>query len=676
MDMKSRHLSAMSSAPRRRPWRSLPWLAALLLLWAASAAFAQQPEADPPARVGYVSLREGSVVFAPDGEDEWMDLPHNRPLTVGDRLWTDRGSRAEVQLGTATLHLDEETHLGFGALDDRVSQMLLQRGSANARVRELAPDENFEIGTPNLAFRALRPGDYRVDVDPQGITRVTVASGYAAVFGERGESLELGAGQQLAFSGRQLARVDAPRPPQDAFAAWAAERNRIEDQSLAARYVPRGVIGYPQLDPYGSWSHDPAYGAIWFPRITVQDWAPYRYGHWQWIPPWGWTWVDDAPWGFAPFHYGRWTMIGNRWAWVPGRLAPRPVYAPALVVFLGGGDARFSFTVGSGPGVGWYPLAPGEAWWPTYRTSPRYLGFVNFNINLNASPRNDHNHFWRRRPFAVTAVREDDFRRALPVHRFRQAVQPYVIEQALAGVAPPRPDGRRERDRDAGRAPRLQAPAPTAPLPRQFPRIGEERRGSGPEEIVRQREELLRQQQERVQRDARPLRQEQERRGDDLVRRREELLRQQQERSQRDARQQEALRQQQDRVRQEQERAAQRDQQDRAREAERLRREQEGALRERQQRAQRDAQERAQQLERANRERERMQRDQARAQAQQERAQAQQERAQRQQERAQSEALRRLRDGQDGRDGAGGGGGGGGGGGAGGGRGGAGGRGG
>ncbi len=67
-------------------------------------------------------------------------------------------------------------------------------------------------------------------------------------------------------------------------------------------------------------------------------WAPYRNGHWAWIDPWGWTWVDDAPWGFAPFHYGRWTVVDDRWGWVPGPVRQRAVYAPALVAFIGGAE--------------------------------------------------------------------------------------------------------------------------------------------------------------------------------------------------------------------------------------------------------------------------------------------------------------------------------------------------
>ncbi|QJW85659.1 hypothetical protein HK414_27820 [Ramlibacter terrae] len=90
----------MDTLARFRPRRSLPRLAALVLLCTAPFALAQQAgaesEADPPGRVGYLSYRQGSVVFAPEGEEEWVELPQNRPLTTGDRVWSDRGARAEV----------------------------------------------------------------------------------------------------------------------------------------------------------------------------------------------------------------------------------------------------------------------------------------------------------------------------------------------------------------------------------------------------------------------------------------------------------------------------------------------------------------------------------------------------------------------------------------------------
>jgi hypothetical protein len=517
-------MTPMQSTTSKRFWRCLPWAAALLLAWAATAAFGQ--EADPPGRVAHLSYRQGSVVFAPQGEDEWLELPQNRPLTAGDRLWSDRGARAELQLGTATLHLDGQSHFGIGALDDGAAQFIVQQGRVQARVRELQPGENFEIGTPNLALRALQPGEYRLDVDSSnGETQVTVLSGMAALFGEGGQTLNLGTGQRANFVGRELAQVPAPNFRPDDFGQWAAERNRQEDQSIAARYVPRGVVGYPDLDQHGVWSQDASLGAVWYPRVDVAEWAPYRYGHWSWIQPWGWTWIDDAPWGFAPFHYGRWTMLGNRWAWVPGRMGARPVYAPALVVFLGGGAGRFS--IDSGPGVGWYPLAPGEAWWPTYRSSPRYVSHLNHNINLDAYPRHYANHMWRQRPSAVTAVREEDFRRGRPVVQNWQRVQPQMLGQAQAGVVPARPEGRWDRGAQASPPRLLSAPAvgvqPSVPAARMW--SGREA-GRDPAPLVREQQRAQFEQQ-RLQREAERVARDQQRQQE-LARRQQDSQRFQQ----------------------------------------------------------------------------------------------------------------------------------------------------
>ena len=594
--MKSRLQPAMTTLHQRRLWRYF-WLAAIVLVAFAGAAFAQEAD-DPPARVGHVSLRQGGVVFAPHGEEDWTDLPANRPVTAGDRLWTDRGACAELQVGTTTLHLDGESHLGIGDLDERAFKVILQQGTVNVRVRDVAQGENIEVDTPNLAFRAMQPGNYRIDVDTRsGETHVTVDNGRGSVFGEGGESIDLGTGQSANFAGRFLAQVQGPGYVQDDFSVWAAGRNRAEDQSVAARYVPRGVVGYAQLDQYGTWNQDPDHGAVWYPTVQVANWAPYRYGHWSWISPWGWTWIDDAPWGFAPFHYGRWTTIANRWAWVPGRLTHRPVYSPALVVFLGGGATRLA--VGSGPAVGWYPLAPGEAWWPSFRHSPRYVGHANHNINLNAYPRTWGNHQWRNRPAAVTAVAEDDFRRGRPVYRHWQPLNPQTIGSAQVHVVPARPD--RHRGDDQRPTTRLHA-APPAGLPsvQPAPRVFNGREvspaltpryigGREPAPAVREQYRAQREQ-DRLQRDAERNARDQQRqaegaRGQQEWRlQREQMGRQQQEQA---MRQQQAIRQQQEQaIRQQQEQAGRQQQEQGARmQQERGQREQWW----RQQREQRDA---------------------------------------------------------------------------------------
>ena len=110
-------------------------------------------------------MRKGPCQFSPAGDNEWTDAELNRPLTRGDRLWTDRRSRAEIQIGSSAVRLDGQTHIDIMALDDRAAQLSLTQGTVYVRVRSLPEGENFEIDTPNLAYRAAYPGDYRIDVD-------------------------------------------------------------------------------------------------------------------------------------------------------------------------------------------------------------------------------------------------------------------------------------------------------------------------------------------------------------------------------------------------------------------------------------------------------------------------------------------------------------------------------
>ncbi|MDB5875103.1 MAG: putative chromosome segregation ATPase [Ramlibacter sp.] len=415
-------------------------------------------QTDPPGRVGRLNYAEGPVVFSPTGDNEWTDAALNRPLTRGDRLWTDKGSRAEIQVGSSAVRMDGLTHVEILALDDQSSQLSVTQGTVYVRVRSLPEGENFEIDTPNLAYRAAYPGDYRIDVDAaRGTTRVTIHSGTGAVYGEGGQVLPLGGGQQITFRTRVLAQVGAQEsPPQDNFDRWAAERNRREDQSISARYVPREVVGYQQLDAHGQWMQDATHGTVWFPRSTPADWAPYRNGHWEWISPWGWSWIDDAPWGFAPFHYGRWAMIGSRWAWVPGRIGLKPVYAPALVAFVGGSTGgSWSLPIGTGrPGVAWFPLAPGEAWQPAYQASPVYISNVNRNLTLQANATYAHQH----KPDALTAISAEDFHRGKPARAGWLRIAANTLTNAQIVPPPPMPE-RAVTDHQLATASRITPPA-------------------------------------------------------------------------------------------------------------------------------------------------------------------------------------------------------------------------
>ena len=341
-----------------------------------------------PGRVGYLTLIDGVVQTGQANQADAAMALYNQPLTRGSRLLPAPGARLEMSTGAASWRMEGPGQLDITQLDDQTSQMQLRQGRLALRVHQMQPGERIEIDTPNLAVLVQQAGDYRLDVSPeQGHTRVSVQQGSLIAYGENGASQTLPQGLQWHFGGRLLAQLQPPttlRP--DGFDQWVTQRNQIEEQSQAARYLPREVIGYQQLDGWGEWRNDPTWGTVWYPSVTVSDWAPYRYGRWEWIEPWGWTWIDDAPWGFAPFHYGRWVQTGPRWCWVPDRYERhrRPSYAPALVGFLGTPQPGSRPQVRH-PDVGWVPLAPGETWQPAWGTGrpgslgsqPRPGGYLN-----------------------------------------------------------------------------------------------------------------------------------------------------------------------------------------------------------------------------------------------------------------------------------------------------------
>src|SRR6266446_1952902 len=441
-------------------------LASLLSVALAVALFAPQRAAaddddDPPSRVARISYTHGNVSFNPAGTDDWVSAVVNRPITTGDKLWTDNGSRAELHIGSAAIRLSSNTGFSFLNLDDRTAQIRITEGTLNVRVRRLENDETFEIDTPNLAFSVLRPGSYKIDVNEAGDTTVvTVRDGEGEVTGG-GSAYTIHARETGTFAGiDQLdADIQGFGDNDDDFDHWCRGRDRHADRSTSARYVSPDVIGYDDLDDNGGWRSDPEYGNVWFPHTTVVGWAPYRYGHWVWISPWGWTWVDDEPWGFAPFHYGRWVAVGGVWGWVPcpprpvGVVYVRPVYAPALVAWVGGPHFSIGIGIGGGGGAGvaWFPLGPRDVYCPSYHVSRTYVTNVNVsNTTVNNTVVNNYynnvivnknvtnvRYVNQTAPNGVTATSEQNFRSAQPVGRNMMKIDRRDVESARANATTP-----------------------------------------------------------------------------------------------------------------------------------------------------------------------------------------------------------------------------------------------
>jgi hypothetical protein len=421
------------------------------------AATAQTP-GEPPGRVGRLAFVDGTVSFHDDEQSGWTKAVVNTPLTTGDAIWTEPNARSEVSIAGTRIRMDGSTELDMSQIDDSLVRLQLAQGRIDVKSFSMDAAQPYEIITPRGTITLQQQGDYYVEAgSQQDPTRLGVRSGAAQIQGLNGQVLAVRAGEVGEVFGDgsalQLRTIQAA-PPAPA-ASWAArDRQVIYDQQ--PQYVPAGMTGYEDLNAYGNWINDGSYGQVWVPRSTPAGWAPYRTGHWSYVKPWGWTWIDEQPWGFAPYHYGRWANSNNRWVWVPPQREQRPVYAPALVAFVGG--LELAAQLGNqgrtaGP-VGWFPLGPREVYVPPYTTNRDYYQRINRAAAIQDRDLNDR---WeraqRREAFIAgqnsvlanqrfaTVVPSQAFVRSQPVQRAALKVAPEQIAKAAVApvAAPPAP---------------------------------------------------------------------------------------------------------------------------------------------------------------------------------------------------------------------------------------------
>jgi uncharacterized protein DUF6600 len=318
-----------------------------------------------PTRVGRISIEEGNASLRPAGAD-WSEAAVNDPVAAGMSLRTPERTRVQLSIGPDRIALSGGTQIEIGRLEPGVAQIAVPKGRIGIHLARLERDGSFEIDLPRGAVWLLGPGDYDIIAgDEKSAPSVAVLSGRAHV---------------VAAGIDETVTASAADRTIDTSVAWWRPSGDEQRGQQTLRYIPSEMTGYEALDQNGRWEQTDDYGAAWFPDRVAEDWAPYRYGHWRWLPPWGWTWIDDKEWGFATSHYGRWARIDDRWAWVPGPHGDDPVYAPALVAFLGTPGVGLSYPDGNGPAVAWFPLAPGEVYWPAYTADLDAIRRINAGI--------------------------------------------------------------------------------------------------------------------------------------------------------------------------------------------------------------------------------------------------------------------------------------------------------
>jgi hypothetical protein len=417
--------------------------------------------ADPPGRVGRLSYVEGNVSVQTPEQRDWLPAMRNFPVTRDEAFWTEPGARAELEIGPIEVFMDDSTELQIDELDYGVTQLSLPEGVIHVEVWRL-PDGGVRIETPQGEVRLVEPGAYRIDSGSAGGNDVDTV----LVTTLRGRAEIAGPNVRVPVERYQTAEIDYnfriemyDGGPED-IDNFAQRRLAQYGNYSTPRYVSDDYSGYADLGYYGDWETGSEYGPVWYPRGVAADWAPYRDGRWEYVSPWGWTWIDDAPWGFTPFHYGRWTQIRGRWCWSPGEFSRRPIYAPALVTFIG-----------SSVDIGWVPLAPYEIYNPYYSVSTTYIRNINItNVNrvvINRitvdNIRNERVDRYRNDHYR-TFVRQDDFRRGDGVRRASASWR-----DGGHGSGPISVDRIRPGQRDLGHAPRgdgrrqvMRAPQPNA----------------------------------------------------------------------------------------------------------------------------------------------------------------------------------------------------------------------
>lgn len=335
-----------------------------------------QPEEEKDARVARVSYTEGTVTIRRDGEEEWEDVVRDLPVVEGDELATGADGRFEIQFDNDThVRVANNSVLKIESLSEEGVAVSLASGKLNLTTRKFDPEKTFlEIDAPGTTVAVLRNGRYRVEADAEGSeVQVGVSSdGEARVYSSNaGFTLKSGRSASVFLEGEKAGGWETREYAgiEDDFDKWTFDRDDEFAKRLATanygEYYDDSIYGAEDLNTYGNWVHNTSYGYVWSPSASslrnYSNWTPYQYGHWRWIPAYGWTWVNDEPWGWTTYHHGRWIWNGGNWYWSP--FGANRSYAnhwrPALVYIT---------TVSNN--ICWYPLPYNS---PYYNYNARYL---------------------------------------------------------------------------------------------------------------------------------------------------------------------------------------------------------------------------------------------------------------------------------------------------------------
>jgi hypothetical protein len=400
------------------------------------------PVPDEPGKaVARLSVLSGEASIRRGDSQDAVAAALNAPVMGGDALAVGHNAAVELQFDSAHFaRFAGDTDAQIAGMDGTAGpQIQISRGLVTWRVLRNSTLQ-AEVQTPLVSVRPVGLASVRVEVTGDGGAKITVRHGEAEVRTAKGAE-RVRTGDLMIVRGTaaepefQVVRA----PAIDQWDDWSDKRDGYLTRSTSPAHVSADIVGAEDLDNYGRWANDPAYGDVWIPTVPA-TWAPYREGRWVWQDYYGWTWVDYAPWGWAPFHYGSWYWrTGWGWAWYPGPRYGHYWYRPALVGFVGFGGG---FGVGFGyGGIGWVPLGPFERYHPWYGRGwygGRNVVVNNINIVHNTNITNVYRN--ARVANGVTGVSSSDFQQGN--FRNRTAVTSAQLSQAslVRGAVPMTPN--------------------------------------------------------------------------------------------------------------------------------------------------------------------------------------------------------------------------------------------
>ena len=359
-----------------RNWlRTLTVVVPFLLVSSAFAFVVDDDVPDVTARVARISYVDDDVQIKRAGSDDWEKAALNLPLMEGDEISTSAFAKLEIQFDSRTfVRVQEKSLLRITTLQDSGIALSLPQGTMTIRVFDFSKDKSYlEVDIPNTTVALQHSGAYRIDSGDKDSAEARIRvtdGGEARVYSDTsGFTIKNGRAATIYLTGSNAGEwenFDASAIA-DSFDNWTTDRDQVIAKRLSNayydKYYDRDIYGAEDLNDYGDWVYSRSYGYVWRPsRSSIQgytDWSPYRYGHWRWLPAYGWTWVNDESWGWATYHYGRWVWDDGAWSWTPYGYYRyhRSWWQPALVVLnVIGND------------ICWYPL-------------PYYSHYYNYNWN-------------------------------------------------------------------------------------------------------------------------------------------------------------------------------------------------------------------------------------------------------------------------------------------------------